>query len=124
MTVQPTTTEPTLLEKIHALEVTALRLAAERDLALKMASQATKDLVRVRRETEARLTDKDVLIDSLRIAGDARNEDLRRLSARVHELAIANESQQREREAEQQRPEVPAAHRQLLKRIRNRKDRP
>lgn len=138
------TTGPTLLEELHALEVTAHRLAterddaaaeradlaesnrqlrAERDAAFQMAAQATKDLVRVRREMQAQIDLRDTLIDSLRINDDRKNDDLRRLNARVRELALADEDKQRQLEATQQESETPPPRRRSLKRAGNRKDR-
>lgn len=138
-----TATEPTLLEELHALEVTAHRLAterdkalaerdnaletnrrlqAERDCALQMASQATKDLVRTRKEMQARIDVRDNLISSLRLSDDRKNDDLRRLNARVRELALANENLQRQLDQHQQ--ELPPVRKpwrvRLLQRIRNR----
>ena len=106
MTAQPTTTEPTLQEKVHALEVTARRLVAERDCALGMASRATKDLVRVQRESKAQLTLRENIVSSLRIDADSKNDDIRRLTARVHELALANEDLQARLDREQQETPV------------------
>ena len=120
-----TTTKPTLLEELRALEVTAHRLAterdravakhadlleanrqlqAERDCALKMAGQATKDLVRARNEMQARIDVRDVLIKSLRAHADTQNSDNRQLTARVHELTVANENPLRQHEQDQQEP--------------------
>lgn len=127
-----TATEPTLLEKVHALKVTALRLAAERDQALAertdlleanrrlraerdvavgMASQATKDLVRargelaeVREESEARLALHVNLISSLRISSDAKDAKIRQLSGQLCGLAVADEDLQRQLDAAQQEP--------------------
>lgn len=120
-----TATEPTLLEELHALEVTAHRpaterddavaertdlaesnrqLRAERDAAFQMAAQATKDLVRERRESEGRLKVRDALIDSLRINADRTNADVRRLSARVRELAVENEDLRARSERDQREP--------------------
>lgn len=116
-----TTTEPTLLEKVHALEVTALRLAAERDVAREMASQATKDLVRIRDEKQAmqaRLDLRDALIESLRLSAARKTDDLRRLTARIHELALANEDLQRQRDRDQQEPK-PTRQSWLSRRIGN-----
>lgn len=123
-----TATEPTLLEELHALEVTAHRLAterdnaaaecadlaesnrqlrAERDAAFQMAAQATKDLVQVRREMQAQIDLRDTLIDSLRITDDRKNDDLRCLNARVHQLAVENEDLRTQHEQDQQ--ETPPA---------------
>lgn len=99
-------------------------IAAVRDLALKMASQATKDLVRVRDEMNARLEDRNVLISSLRIAADAKDNEIRRLTTQLHGLALADEDRQRRADAAQQQPEATTPWRRLLKRIGNRKDRP
>lgn len=113
------TTGPTLLEKLHALEVTARRLAAERadlaktnrqlvaerDVAMQMAAQATKDQDRERRELLARLKVRDVQIDSLRIEIDGKNADIRQLTARVRELALTCEDQQRQLDRAQQEPQ-------------------
>lgn len=108
----PTTAEPTLEEQVLALKETAARLAAERDAAMWMASQATKDQVRERREHLARLRLKDVLITSLRAGRETDASDKRRLNARVLELAVTVEDLQRQNEelrqqleAAQQRPE-------------------
>lgn len=122
------TTGPTLLEELHALEVTAHRLAterdnaaaeradlaesnrqlrAERDAAFQMAAQATKDLIRVRREMQAEVDLRDTLIDSLRINDDRKNDDLRRLNARVHQLAVENEDLRTQHERDRQ--ETPPA---------------
>lgn len=138
-----TAAEPTLLEELHALEVTAHRLAterdnavaeradlletnrrlqAERDAALKMAAQATKDLVQVRRETKAQLDLRDALIDSLRINDDRKNDDLRRLNARVRELAVENEGLSKRFDQDQRKPlaERDSWLTRLIRRIRNR----
>lgn len=118
------TAEPTLLEQVHALEVTAHRLAAERDHAVaeradlleanlrlqaeldcaqKMAAQATKDLVRERHAVTVR----DTVIKSLRIDADSRNAEIRRLNTRVHELSLVNEDQQCRLDRNQQEPKPP-----------------
>lgn len=98
-------------EEIHtgfdALIERIADLAAQRDIACQMASQATKDLVRVRDEKQAmqaQLDLRDALIESLRLSDDRKTGDLRHLTARVHELALANEELQRQRERDQQEP--------------------
>ena len=129
------TTGPTLLEELHALEVTAhrlaterdhalaeqadlleanLRLQAERDCAMQMAGQAAKDLVRVRTEMQARLDVRDALITSLRAADDSKNDDLRRLNARIRELAVENEDLREQRKRDQQ--EAPPVRKSWLSR--------
>lgn len=110
MTMQSTTTADLSCEEIHAgfdaLIKRIAEIAAVRDVAIKMASQATKDLVQARHEHKAELDLYDNLVSSLRLNDDRKNDDLRRLTARVHELALANEDLQRQLEtARQQRPE-------------------
>lgn len=108
--MQSTTTADLSCEEIHAgfdaLIKRIAEIAAVRDVAIKMASQATKDLVQARHEHKAELDLYDNLVSSLRLNDDRKNDDLRRLTARVHELALANEDLQRQLEtARQQRPE-------------------
>lgn len=121
-----TTEPPTLLEELHALEVTVHRLAterdnavaeradlleanrrlqAERDAAMQMAGQATKDLVRARHQLVAR----DVVNKSRLAVIDGLNVENRRLDTRNHELAIENEDLRKQRDRDQQEPE--RAHR-------------
>lgn len=102
-----TTTKPTLEEQVRALKETVARLAAERDVAFQMASQATKDQDRERREFEGRLKVRDALIDSLRINADRTNADVRHLNARVHQLAVENENLRTQHERDRQ--ETPPA---------------
>lgn len=115
------TTGPTLLEELHALEVTAHRLATERhhalaehadlleancrlqqqrDWARKAATQATQDLIRERHTVTVR----DAAIKSLRIDADDKNTEIRRLNARIHQLAIENENLRTRHERDQQEP--------------------
>lgn len=102
------TSQDLTCEEIHAgfdaLIKRIAELAAERDAAFQMAAQATKDLVRERRESEGQLKVRDALIDSLRINADRTNADVRRLSARVRELAVENEDLRARSERDQREP--------------------
>lgn len=122
------TTQDLTCEEIHtgfdALIKRIAELTAERDLAMQMASQATKDQERERREHKAELKLLDGLISSVRIDRDDKHDQIRRLNARVRELALTNEDLQRQLDAAQQEPEVPAPRRRFLKHAGNRKDRP
>ncbi|ACU71942.1 hypothetical protein Caci_3033 [Catenulispora acidiphila DSM 44928] len=114
---------------IRGLQVTAARLAEERDsargerdraqeerdIAMQMASQATKDLVQARTEFEARLRNRDALIASLRATAETRDDKILRLTAHVRELALANEEQQRQLDAAQQQAAPPARRRRFLR---------
>lgn len=104
MTAQLTSSADLTCEEIHAgfdgLVERLAQMAAERDLALKMAAQATKDLVRARHTVDVR----DAVIKSLRIDGDGKNAEIRRLNARVHELCLVNDDQQRRLDQAQQEP--------------------
>lgn len=86
-----TVTEPTLLEKLHALEETAHRLATERDQVraehadlLKAKCLLHQELNRAR--NNALLQER--LANSLRAELDEAATDNRRLSQRCHDLAI------------------------------------
>lgn len=120
--MQSTTTADLSCEEIHAgfdaLIERIAEIAAVRDLALQIASQATKDLVQARREHKAELDLYDNLISSLRLNDDRKNDDLRRLTARIHELALANEDLQRQRKQDRQEPK-PARQSWLSRRIGN-----
>jgi chromosome segregation ATPase len=113
MTITPSAATADLTcDEIHtgfdALIKRIAEIAAERDLARQMASQATKDLIRTRDEAQARLAVHDVLVASLRAHIDAKNHDIRQLNACIRELALANEDLQKQRETEQQqRPAEP-----------------
>lgn len=102
------TSQDLTCEEIHAgfdaLIKRIAELAAERDCAMQMAAQATKDQDRERREFEGRLKVRDALVDSLRIADDRKNDDLRRLNARVRELAVENEDLRARHEQDQREP--------------------
>lgn len=119
-----TAAEPTLLEELHALEVTAHRLATERDdakaeradlleanqrlqqeldWARKAASQATKDLVRARHQLVAQ----EVVNKSRLAVIDGLNAENRRLDTRNRALAIENEDlRKRQDQAQQETPPV------------------
>lgn len=116
MTVQQATqVEPTLEEQVRALKETAARLAAERDAAFKMALQATKDLAQARREHKAELKLYDALIASVRIDRDDKHDEIRRLNARIRELAPTNEGQPQQLEATQQHAEQKTPQRSRLR---------
>lgn len=109
-----TTSEPTLLEQVQALEVTVRRLAAERDAAMQMGAQATKDLVRARHQIAAQ----DLVNKSRLAVIGGLNVENRRLSSRNHELAIANEDlRTRSNRPEQETP--PARRSWWSRRIRS-----
>lgn len=114
-----TTAEPTLLEELHALEVTAHRLATERDHALaeradlletncrlqqelnwarKAASEAAKDLVRARHQLVAQ----EVVNTSRLAVIDGLNAENRRLDTRNRALTIENEDLRNQRDRDQQ----------------------
>lgn len=128
-----TAAEPTLEEQVLALKETAVRLAAEyaglldtnrqlqaeRDVAFEMAGQATKDQERERRVLLARIKVRDNLISSVRIDRDDKHDEIRRLNARIRELALTNEDLQRRLDTAQQQPEAPASRQpnRLLRRV-------
>lgn len=123
MTPTVATAEPTLLEKLHALEVTARQLVTERDCAFKMAGHTTRELARAHDELKglkAQLPLRDNLIESLRIDRDTKANSNRRLTARVRELALANEDLQRQLDATRQQPEASAPRRKRKWRFRRR----
>jgi hypothetical protein len=137
--MQSTTTADLSCEEIHAgfdaLIKRIAEIAAVRDVALQIASQATKDLVRARGEHEAELKSRDEeararldlrdnVISLLRIAGDAKDNKIRQLTAQLREPAAADEGRRRQSEAVQQQPEAPAMWRRFLQRLGNRKDHP
>lgn len=103
-----TAAQPTLEEQVLALKETAARLAAERDAAMQMASQATKDLMSTRTDYEARLKVHDALVESLRIGRETDASDKRRLNARVLELAVTVEDLQQQLDAARQQSVGPA----------------
>jgi len=120
MTVTRSVAEGLTCEEIHAgfdaLIERLAEVAAERDCAFKMAAQATKDQLKTRTELDARLKIRDIQIDSLRAGIDGKNAEIRQLTARVRELALVNEDQQRQLDVAQ-RLETPALRRRFLNRL-------
>lgn len=121
MTMQSTATAGLSCEEIHAgfdaLIERIAEIAAVRDVALQIASQATKDLVRARgeheaelksrdEEAQARLDLRDNVISSLRIAGDAKDDQIRHLTTQLQSAAA------------QRQPKAPTPHRKWRLRIR------
>lgn len=109
---RPATSQDLTCEEIHtgfdALIERVADLAAQRDIACQMASQATKDQERERREHEAELRLLNNLIAAVRIDRDDKHDEIRQLNARIRELALANEDLQRQLDAVQQQPEASA----------------
>lgn len=110
-----TTTEPTLLEELHALEVTAHRLATERDAALKKSANFEKQLKRAQHHV--------VVVDAVNQAQAREIEDLktelRRSTALAAGLATQCSEKQELIDRLQQRPEP--APRQKQRRFRRAK---
>lgn len=101
------TTQDLTCEEIHtgfdALIERIAELAAERDAAFHMAAQATKDLVRARRQIATQET-----VDTSRLAViDDLNTENRRLETRNRELAIENEDLRARHDRNQHPQETP-----------------
>lgn len=101
------TTEPTLLEELHALEVTAHRLATERDHAkaehadlLETNCALQQDLARARHEVHVRT----VVEESLRDESSDRNATIRRLVVQLNEIATKCDDLERRADRAQQEP--------------------
>jgi hypothetical protein len=107
--VTASTTEGLTCEEIHAgfdaLIKRVAEIAADCDLARKIASEATKELVRARHELILRDAVNTSLLDDISALG----ADNRQLTARVHELAVANEDLHAQLDRTQQEP--PSARR-------------
>lgn len=81
-----TTTEPTLLERLHALEVTARALVAERDTARAEKADALEAACELQQERDRDRRLHDSLANSLRAELDEAAEDKRALEIQCERL--------------------------------------